>query len=48
MNIFSNGINYADGETPTVMSANIEAIGYEGWYYMFAGPSLLPAFGNTI
>ena len=23
MNIFSNGINYADGETPTVMTANI-------------------------
>lgn len=33
MNIFSNGINYADGETPTVMSSAIEAVGYEGWYY---------------
>lgn len=33
MNIFSNGINYADGETPVVMTTNIEAIGYEGWYY---------------
>lgn len=37
MNIFSNGINYADGETPTVMTANIEALGYEGWYYKNSG-----------
>ena len=37
MNIFSNGINYADGETPTVMSSGIEAIGYEGWYYKNSG-----------
>lgn len=37
MNIFSNGINYADGETPTVMTANIEAMGYEGWYYKNSG-----------
>ena len=37
MNIFSNGINYADGETPTVMTSNIEAIGYEGWYYKNSG-----------
>lgn len=33
MNVFSNGINYADGETPTVMNTAIESIGYEGWYY---------------
>lgn len=33
MNIFSNGVNYADGETPTVMPSVIESIGYEGWYY---------------
>lgn len=37
MNVFSNGINYADGETPTVMTSSIESICYEGWYYKNSG-----------
>jgi hypothetical protein len=33
MNTFSNGINYADGDPPTIMPPAIEAGGYDGWYY---------------
>ena len=33
MNTFSNGINYADGDSPTIMPPAIEAGGYDGWYY---------------
>lgn len=33
MNTFSNGINYADGDAPTIMTPAIEAMGYDGWYY---------------
>lgn len=33
MNIFSNGINYADGDAPIIMPPAIEALNYDGWYY---------------
>jgi len=33
MNTFSNGINYADGDSPIIMPPTIEAAGYDGWYY---------------
>jgi len=33
MNVFSNGINYADGDAPIIMSDPTEALGYDGWYY---------------
>lgn len=32
-NIFSNGINYADADPPTIMPPSITALGYDGWYY---------------
>lgn len=33
MNTFSNGINYADGDSPIIMPPAVEAAGYDGWYY---------------